>query len=171
MQSLILVKDTGTWSRKEDCFQCVPRILEESLSLFILIDIHNWKRQIITFGKLPAVPCPVQADMYFQNAQRIFFFYICIKKTPVLELIAEVLLLVCLVFLWKTIGKREMFQRKQQHVVWEWRLLDIQAESGKNTTWLWFSRVLFNSWAKCELEFLLWHKLIYENVCLLLLSL
>lgn len=45
-----------------------------------------------------------------------------------------------------------MFQRKQQHLIWEQRFLDIQVESGKSVTvLLWFGRFLFHKVSELEL--------------------
>lgn len=93
-QGLILLKDRGAWS---SLFFYVPLFLKETLSFHVLGYAYSWRRQIITFGKLPTVPCAVLsagwwdhfrknvfAQVYFWNAEKHFFTLYVYIKTLVL---------------------------------------------------------------------------------------
>lgn len=53
MQRLILLEDRGAWSGS---LLYVPIFLKETLCLCILRSTWSWRRQIVTFGKLPQFP-------------------------------------------------------------------------------------------------------------------
>lgn len=113
-QRLILLKDRGAWS---SYLLYVPLFLKETLPLCILSYTYSWRRQIITFGKLPTVPCAVlsAADAitvgrtslhkYTFGMHKNIFGFIGIHKNSGLGVANSWSMAVSLVFLWKTLGK------------------------------------------------------------------